>query len=466
MSGSLRIGWAAAAAGLLAGCAHYEPRPLSAERNAAELERRSLADSGLRAFLTTNHVTGEWPRRAWDLNALTLAAFYFSPDLDVARAQLAGARAGETTAGQRPNPTVGVAPSYDTTTTIPSPWVVTATLDVPLETAGKRGHRRTQAAHLTDAARFRLAAAAWRVRSQVRRNFLALYAARERATRRRQQETLLAGSLHLLEAQRDAGAVSPIEVTRARIALNRARFARQDAEQQLVMARAQLAAVVGVTPAALAGVKWDFSAFRNFPVDPPAAAARHQALLNRADLLAALAEYAAAESALQLEIARQYPDVHLGPGYEFDQGDNKWGLGLSLELPVLNQNQGPIAEAEARRAEAAARFNALQARVLAEIEQAVAGYRVAARKAEAARALDRELTQQLRAARNQFAAGGISRLELVQRRLELADAALARLDAVISAQESLGALEDALQSPATLLPVSESSPRLSASPQP
>ena len=50
----------------VAGCTHYHPRPLSAEQNAAELEQRSLADSGLRAFLATNHVAGEWPSRfAW-----------------------------------------------------------------------------------------------------------------------------------------------------------------------------------------------------------------------------------------------------------------------------------------------------------------------------------------------------------------------------------------------------------------
>lgn len=77
--------------------------------------------------------------------------------------------------------------------------------------------------------------------------------------------------------------------------------------------------------------------------------ARERALRSRADIAAALANYAAAQSALQLEIARQYPDVHLGTGYQWDQGEGKWQLGLTLEIPVLNRNQGPIAEAEARR---------------------------------------------------------------------------------------------------------------------
>ncbi len=64
-----------------------------------------------------------------------------------------------------------------------------------------------------------------------------------------------------------------------------------------------------------------------------------------ADQLAALAEYAAAEAEWRLEIAKQHPDLHLNPGYEPDQTDNKWSPGFSVELPVLNQSGGPIAEA-------------------------------------------------------------------------------------------------------------------------
>jgi outer membrane protein TolC len=123
---------------------------------------------------------------------------------------------------------------------------------------------------------------------------------------------------------------------------------------------------------------------------------------------------------------------------------------LSLELPLLNQNQGRIAEAEAKREEVAAKFNALQARVLSEIEQAVAGYRASVKKAQAAGSLNEELATQLRAAQGMLEAGEISKVELAQRQLELTTAALAQLDARLQAQEALGALEDALQSPIQL----------------
>jgi outer membrane protein TolC len=173
-----------------------------------------------------------------------------------------------------------------------------------------------------------------------------------------------------------------------------------------------------------------------------------------------LADYAASQSALQLEIAKQYPDIHLNPGYEFDQGNNKWSLGFTVTLPVLNQNRGPIAEAEARRAEAAANFNALQAKVVAEIERSLAVYQVVKQKQADADALLSNLRKQEKTSQAMLDAGEISRSELAGLRLQLSALALARLDALAKSQQALGQLEDALQSPLGLSPsVWQSSPR-------
>lgn len=445
------------AGAVLVGCARFHEQPLAPAKVAADFGARSLADNGLRAFLETNNAIGGWPRPTWDFNTLFLAAFYYHPDLDVARARLLGTRAAGITSGARPNPTVSLAPTYDTTT--PPPWILGMSFDIPIETMGKRGYRIAQAAHLSDAARYNLATAAWQVRSRVRKSLLALYAAGENEALLQKQESIQTESIRLLEAQLQAGAVSPFEVTQSRVALNQTRFALHDAEKQAATARVQLAESVGVPPAALDGVTLGFDAFRQFPGDLPDATAQKQALFNRADIRSGLAEYAATESALQLEIAKQYPNIHLNPGYQLDQTDNKWTLGLTVELPVLNQNQGPIAEAEARRGEIAAKFNALQARVLSEIGQAFAAYRASVKKAAAAEALNRDLAAQLRRAQGMLEAGEISRVELAQRQLELTTAALAQQAALVNAQESLGALEDAMQSPAAFSAVTEQSPR-------
>lgn len=444
---------------VLAGCARFREQPLSAEKSRADFDARTLADTGLKAFLETNRVTGEWPRQAWDLNTLSLAAFYFHPDLDAARARWAVAEAGKVTAGQRPNPTVSVSPAYNTTTKIPTPWIVSASLDVPIETAGKRGKRIAQAQHLFEAARLGIASTAWEVRARLRRALLELWSAQEAGAALAAQHAAQQEIVRLLEAQRDAGAVTLTEVTRERIALEQTRVVLLDAQNRSVAARVQLATAIGVPSHALDGMKISFDAFTQPPRELPSDEARRGALLNRADVLASLAEYAASESALQLEIAKQYPDVHLNPGYEFDQGDNKWGVGLSIELPVLNHNRGPIAEAEARRREQAAKFNSLQARVLGEIEIALAGYDAARARLSAAATVLEQLDKQERLTQGMFEAGEVSRQAVAAARVERTSSALAQLDARLKAQEALGQLENALQTPAELVPSAEQSPR-------
>ena len=73
------------------------------------------------------------------------------------------------------------------------------------------------------------------------------------------------------------------------------------------------------------------------------------ALLNNIPVRIALARYAATDAALRLEIARQVPELSLKPGYAWDQGDHRWSLGIGYALPLANRNDGPIAEALARR---------------------------------------------------------------------------------------------------------------------
>jgi len=434
---------------VLAGCASYTPRPLAPADTAAAFETRTLADPGLEAFVGSNlkrEVT-PWPPAAWDLPLLTLAALYDNPELDVVRAQWQAAQAGEITAGARPNPTLAIGTQYNSTTTTPSPWTLGFSLDFPIETAGKRGYRVAQAEHLSEAARLGIGSTAWRVRARVRTRFLDLYAGRETLAVLEKQLAASEVNVRLL-TQRGTVASLP-DITQARIALDRTRLAVLDAQRQSAEARAQLAAAMGVPLTALNDINISYEVFDplTLPPLPPAAELRRQALQNRPDILAALAQYAAAESALALEIAKQYPDVQLGPGYAYDQGDNKWSLGFSLVLPLFNRNQGPIAEAEAHRTEAGARFRQLQARVIGEIERALVGYRAALAKLDAAEALQASQQRQYRTLQSMVRDGAAGRFALISAELQLYASELARLEAQLAAEQALGALEDAVERP-------------------
>jgi outer membrane protein TolC len=168
-------------------------------------------------------------------------------------------------------------------------------------------------------------------------------------------------------------------------------------------------------------------------------------------VLGALSQDAASQSALQLEIARQYPDIHLGPGYQLDQGNDKWTLAVSGTLPLFNRNRGPIAEADARRTAAAANFASVQGRAIEQVDGALASYAFARATAATADTMYVDRLRLERAADAQYAAGEISLLELGSIQLELANAELARLEARASLQRARGRLEEAMQSPASLV---------------
>ena len=440
---------ACAATILIGGCAHFEPQPISPTATAAAYEARTLGNPELRSFIqrNTQRELGAWPPPQWDLELLTLTAFYYHPDLDVARAKWGVAQAGELTAGMRPNPTINanVQRNADTASGS-SPWTLGLNLDIPIETAGKRGYRIEQARHLSEAARIAIVSTAWLVRSRVRSALLDLHVAQKTQEVLLEQQRLQQTNVTLLEHRLAVGMASTPVVTLARIALTQSTVALNDAERLQSDARTRLAGSLGLSSKALDKVAIAPDPLTQSPA-LPTDEVREQALLNRSDVLGALAEYAASQSALQLEIAKQYPDAHLGPGYTWDQGQRKWSVGLALVLPVLNQNEGPIAEARARRVQAVANFNATQARAIGEIEVALSAYRASRKKLVTVEALLVEQNNRLRKAEASFEAGETDRVALVGTQLELSQIALSRADALAKTQQALGALEDAVQWP-------------------
>ena len=434
----------------LAGCATYHARPLDPSGSEAAFRSRSLSDPGLRAFAEAHRSGGSWPPETWNLEDLALVAFYYQPDLEVARARVSVAEAGIRTAGARPNPRIGVAPTFNTSALSGvSPWILALNFDIPIETAGKRGDRIARAERLTDAARLARAETAWRVRSRVRAAVLEHLLATRELGLRHAEEGVRAESVRVMELRLAVGDVSRPDVDGARIDLANTRLAVKAAEGAAGRTRVGLAGALGLPVSGLDGASFSWPGLDRPPSEADVSPARVQraGLLNRLDVRRSLAEYEAEEAGLRLEIAKQYPDIHLGPGYTFDQGDNKFTLGLSITLPAFDQNQGPIAAAEARRREAAARFAALQARVIREVEDARVRYHSALAELADADAALAVVRAREAAVRRELEAGEADRLALVGAQLQRVVAEQAGLAAVRKTQEALGALEDAVERP-------------------
>ena len=447
------------------GCVHYRAKALEPAQQAQVLASRPLADPGLKSFVELNATGGPdiWPPPEWGLQSLTLAALYFHPDLDVARSSWQVTRAREAGAGRRANPTMNVEPGYNVDTSTPSPWILTSLLSWSINTGGKRGIEKSRDHFRAEVARNQIAAVAWSVRSRVRQSMVALYEAQQLSSILSQEQQLHDENVRRTDQRHAAGLASGFEQTQAHIAAQRSRLALHDAQAQATIARLQLAQAIGVGPGALDNVALSFSELSASPTKAGSPELRTAALMNRADVLTGLASYAESESNLRLEIAKQYPDFNLGLGYAFDQGDSIWSLPMGISLPLFDRNQRSIAEAMAVREETAAKFAALQLRVLHAVAQAEAGYEAALQKSADADAMMADSEILVKRAEAMLATGEISSAEIVAARLEMSATSLARATTATAMLRAQGTLEDSLQSPLGVKPAAwERAPRTTA----
>ncbi len=429
---------------LLGGCASYTPRPLHPDQTAQALEGRTLSDPRLLRFLASQtHQVGP-PR--WNLATLSLVAVYERPDMPLAEASLQEARATETTAAALPNPTLQLAPTYDTTTAAP-PWTVGPVVSFLIQSYGARPARIAQARARTEQARQVIAATAWKLRDRVRTAMIDLWSA-QRSAKLAARRSSLAQRYREVVAQRyRAGMVSAATRSLATLAFNQAQLQLASGQRAVRLARTAVADALGLPSAALEGIHLDLRGIAHPRQPGHLGPLVRSALSSRPDVLAALAHYAATEAALRLAVAQQYPAIDIGPGYHYDQGDNKFILSISLPLPVLNQNQGPIAQARAARHAAAESFVATQAQVLAEIDQARTDWRASESERMRERRLRRAATQALVRQRAAFGAGQIGRLRLLGAELSDVQTEQGALAAAVHARQALGQLEAALDHP-------------------
>ena len=431
--------------GACAGPPPPPPRPTAPSEITAQLLTRSLGDEGLQRFLREN--LGQVPA-TWDFEALSWAAFYFHPSLEVARAQWAAARAKVQTADARSNPVVSLGPGYNSTREPGvSPWFPSISFDFLLPTSPQRARLQEGARADAEMARLTVFTAAWQVRSELRAALAQVATATQRAAALREQAGAQRELLALLERRLASGFATAAEVSAARLACLRAETALTEAAQQHTLALARTAAALGVPRTALTGVALPGPTAGSALPALTLTDLLRQSLHARADVLTALAKLQSTEAALGGEVAKQQPDFHLGPGYQWDQGANKWNVTLSFELPLFHRNEGPVAEATARRAEAVAQFTAVQAQAIATIEQAVAAQSGAVTQIEQARRVRAEIAQQNALVQKRLALGAADQVERQTARLELAVADAALAEAESAAALAAGNLEDALQIP-------------------
>lgn len=441
--------WLLLLAAAFTGCAHYESHPLSPAVSAADFARRSLNDETLRDALAP--VLGEplqqWPLQVWDRAQLLAVAIVQNPELAVVRANVAVALAEQRVTRELPNPGVTLQSEYARGEQYT--WLYGVGFDLLLLSPQRRRLNRDIAQHTLSRARWELAEKTW----QVRRALEAALADWQLASARQPLlQRLIQAQQRLLVIQQRrvaAGEDAPSEVSVSQLALLQAQQQQAATRLQQFHAQAAVAAVLGVPPEALDHVSVGWS---DWGAPPPLDEAalpglREQALLGRADLAQAIDDYAASEDRLQLEVARQYPQLQLEPGYYWDHGIAKWPLNLGLALPVFNRNQGEIAAARAAREVSGRQLLAVQAEICGSIATAARADALAADAAASSERQERLAAEQSQRAELGLHAGAIDSSERVAAEVVALRAALDALAMRAERQTARNALEDALHAP-------------------
>ena len=421
MSGRIaRLVLAVACASGAGACIKYVPAPLEPDVNARGFAMRSLDDEGLIQLLAGRRAD----EGAWGPDDLSLAAWYFRPELEVARRGWATARAAEVTAGQRPQPGVSVTAVGGEAGPFESPWATILTATIPIELGGKRGARIAAARARTLAAELDARRLAWELASDVRTATLATVQGDSNVAAWRRRVTLSARVEAQSERLYESGGLGRSAVEQAAITSRLAERELASAGVIATGARARLAQLVGIPGQALDTVRLRTDAERGctWVAELGLDSLRTLALRRRYDMGAALARYAVAEGELRVAVAGQYPDLQIGPGFAWEQGLKRWILGLGLPQVLLNRNRGPIGEAIARRAQVASEVDRVQQGILSEVEVAVADCGAIGRASDAAAALVRTVARREQSVRSAFDRGETGQFEGLSLALVVADA--------------------------------------------
>jgi outer membrane protein TolC len=402
----------------LSGCVVYQPKPVDMAQLQRSYQDRTLAAPCIAAI----HASGAW--RAEDIIA---ASHCQNPELARARAVIELAQRSGELAKRYPGLALVLSAEYAKNAPESSPWTRGLSVDLPLD-VGARKSLRTQAAALgTRMAEIELANVEAALHLAWFDAFDQLLFAEQEQRLLIQLQALWQQWQALVAQRRQEGTATSAEslLPQQQLLAVQTRLLQLSAAKR--QAQATLAGALGVPLAQTQSMTLLDSEpdLRHFERDPDAA--REQALLQRPELLSALGSYQMAELALQLEIAKQYPEMHLSPGYIWERGLVKLPLGLALTLPALDRNQAGIAQAVAARELAARELEWVQAKLITQFDLALSNLS-SANQAQALSTTQLRLAQsQLSAAQAVFADGASDHLTLLSAQLQSVDAALAEL---------------------------------------
>ncbi len=182
------------------------------------------------------------------------------------------------------------------------------------------------------------------VRARTTSAFYSVLTAQERVGLSQELLNLARSFSDTVDARVEAGKVSPVEATRARMEVAAVRIRLIRAGRELEVARVRLSAMWGASSADFRRASGELPR----PVARPVASELEALVRQTPDMLVLAEQQQRSERVVALEKSFRIPDltVAAGPRRFSETGDTAWVAGFSLPLPVFDANKGAHRAAE------------------------------------------------------------------------------------------------------------------------
>lgn len=309
------------------------------------------------------------PRKAETAAPLTLRsaleiAVAANPELAATRRELEAIEGTVIQAQVRPNPELAtlVEDSRSATQT------TTLQLNQPIELGGKRAARIDAAERGRDAARAELRGKHAEIRAAVTAAFFDTLVAQERLRLAQGGVGLALRATDAAMRRVQAGKVSPVEETKARVAESGVRVELRQAEREWATARKRLATILGDPVPRFSQVEGDLESLPPLP----SRAGLERRLDTAPGLARARLEVDRRLALAEIERSQRIPNltVSLGAKRNNELGRDQAILGVSIPIPVFDRNQGNLLEALRRADKARDELAATGLRLSNELTQA------------------------------------------------------------------------------------------------
>jgi len=340
----------------LPACKTFEPKPLKERELLQELQSIRLenlklqGEGGDRAGSESPQFN---PAAGLSREEAVAVALFLNPDLRSFRKERGIAEGEVVAAGLLPNPELQVTWLYIEHFTHS---LATSGFDVALNWApprpGERGAKIARAQAHLDAVRSEIAVQEWKLAADVRSAFAAVRAGEERLAIADTSVKLEDRIRDFVRERARLGDANRMDLNLAEIAHSEVAREREAVSIELERARRELRRLLGLPP------EYEFKlrdaeglAYRAITIEE--GTLESTMLDHRPELATARKLYEESEEALRLACIQQWPWFRFGPAYARDEIDgkpgNRFGLGLGIDLPFANLNQGEIAIREAER---------------------------------------------------------------------------------------------------------------------